>query len=461
MAHITASVDSSYRIALQANFELDTFVYGNDGASVKPPLPGQWYLSWQTEVPGQIKIECRWEPGMQIGAFGDEVALSMELFWIDDSGRLSLVKANRREPQRSPPPMPGFHFGFAAKGAEFAMSAVVTEEEFQRAASSSSGAFDHRGLRSTASSLSLSSRIRKLNRGRPYSPSIQQSWPRASLVRSLSSLLLSSLTNDVAPAALHLEPLPHDVRLAFTNGADLWTNSTLLTKSSPFFETLLSSGFSESVVRRSKRARQSTPPVIEAPEAEVKKDFEDSDDETDAFLAAHPPNRKTSFSSDTDELSYRQIDITQHPYSTYHSLLVYLQTGFVSFTPLTSSFPSSQARIDFLSSPRDTNPLLPLPSSPKWIYRLAHLLGLDDHQKLALDAVLSSLTSKAAAAEFFSPVALAYDELRAVVLGYMKEHWAEVKGSEGIKKVIEEIRQGASPAAATKPVELMEAGLSL
>ncbi|GAA5963227.1 hypothetical protein JCM10213_002078, partial [Rhodosporidiobolus nylandii] len=62
-------------------------------------------------------------------------------------------------------------------------------------------------------------------------------------------------------AGLHLEQLPHNVRLfcphAHKDGAELWVKGDILSRSSPYLKDLLSSGFAEAQPRRSKRARTS------------------------------------------------------------------------------------------------------------------------------------------------------------------------------------------------------------
>jgi hypothetical protein len=191
------------------------------------------------------------------------------------------------------------------------------------------------------------------------------------------------------------------------------------------------------------------------------RDFDDSDDETDAFLFSnHPP---TISPSNTDEVSFRQITISQTAYSTYHSLLVYLQTGFVHFVPLSSSFPDAESRTAFLTDAHDKHPDLPMPISPASLYRLAHLLSLDDLQKRCLDCLPSSLSVKNAGIELFSETSIAYDDWRKAVLEWVKKHWGEVKASEQWKEKMKEIKTGEFAVAAALPimVELMEAGLCM
>ncbi|BGP12362.1 hypothetical protein JCM10213v2_000278 [Rhodosporidiobolus nylandii] len=270
---------------------------------------------------------------------------------------------------------------------------------------------------------------------------------------------------DVGRHRLNLEQLPHNVRIFFPrahkDGAELWVKGEILSRSSPYLKDLLASDFAEAQPRRSKRARTSgASEAVPVPvPAQDEKDFDDSDDETDEFLFTKKPP-SASF-SEADDISFRQITITQSAYSTYHAVLVYLQTGFVHFAPLSSSFPLSNpahpTRRDYLASKHDEDPSLPLPVSPTSAYRLAHLLQLEDLQKRCLDALRSSLTVGAAAAELFSGTALAYDELRKVILEFVKEKWEKVKETEGWKAEKARIKAGEHPEAAGVLVEVIEA----
>lgn len=251
-----------------------------------------------------------------------------------------------------------------------------------------------------------------------------------------------------------IQPFPHNVRLFFPHvypgGVELWMKAEVLQRSSPWFKDLLDSDCAESVARRSKRARKSSTPEVARPFPA--KDFVDSDDETDEFLfLQHPPRLDSS--SILDDLSYRQITITQTAFSTYYALIVFLTTGFIHFAPLSSSFVSSttsdrSTRLAFLSTCHDVSRDLPLPVSPKSLYRLAHLLSLTDLQKRALDTFSSSLSVDNAAVELFSDTSVAYDELRAVILLFVKENWTKVKESTGWKELLAKIKAREMPEVA-------------
>jgi hypothetical protein len=272
-------------------------------------------------------------------------------------------------------------------------------------------------------------------------------------------LFLSSTSSDASSfAGLTSERLPHDVRIFFPHlsseeGVELWTWSALLSSSSDWFKDALASGFVESIHRRSKRARRSSPQPVVPPMRTGERDFDDSDDETDSVVfSKRPPKHHDS--DDADELSYRQITITQTAYSTYSALLAYLTTGFIHFIPLSSIFQNLPRRAKWLDKKLDTQPSLPSPISPKSMYRLAHMHGLVELQKRCLDFLPSSLSTQNAGIELFSDTSIAYDDWRKVIIVWVEEHWQEVKGSSAWKEISTKVKSGGM-AVGAMPV-LME-----
>ncbi|GAA5860295.1 hypothetical protein JCM8547_003455 [Rhodosporidiobolus lusitaniae] len=175
----------------------------------------------------------------------------------------------------------------------------------------------------------------------------------------------------------------------------------------------------------------------------LEKDFDDSDDEADELFFL-----KRDFKQDEqrETARYRQITVIQTAFTTYYALLIYLQSGFCHFSPLRSSASTQSAatRADFLSSAYDKDPSLSLPVSPKSLYRLAHLLDLDDLKVLSLAAAKRSLSPLNTAVNLFSNMSLVYDDLRKVVLDYAKENWEEVKASQGWNEKSREIKAGGA-----------------
>lgn len=164
------------------------------------------------------------------------------------------------------------------------------------------------------------------------------------------------------------------------------------------------------------------------------------DDETDTLLVASSSPPKLDASSDADDLSYRQIRITKTAYSTFLAVILFLQTGHIRFAPLSSSL--STPRNDYLNPLLEKSPALPLPVSPKSVYRLADLLDLKATESgvspylpnlnsLALAAFRSSLTVEGAAHELFDEASVLYKDLRRAVLDFVKEKATEVTATTG------------------------------
>ncbi|GAA5854968.1 hypothetical protein JCM8547_002326 [Rhodosporidiobolus lusitaniae] len=133
----------------------------------------------------------------------------------------------------------------------------------------------------------------------------------------------------------------------------------------------------------------------------------------------------------------RQIDVTQSARSTYHALLVHFQTGFIRFCPLSSTFLEPASRRNYLVSKYEENPSLPLPVSPKSVFRLAHLDLAD--LKTSPYAIRSSLSVSNAATELFDDISIEHDEMRQVVLEFVKDNWDDVRDSNGWKEKMKQI----------------------
>jgi hypothetical protein len=262
--------------------------------------------------------------------------------------------------------------------------------------------------------------------------------------------------------ALSQQQLPHDVRFFFPSkimgaeGAELWASSSLLSAASGYFKALLNSEFAESTPRRAKRSRAGgATPSVPMPDP-VEKDFNDSDDETDAFIAATAPLKLDS-SSDADDVSYKQIIVTQAAFSTYRAVLIYLSTGFIRFVPLSSSFgKSSISRHDYLQNKFDKYSSHPV--SPASAYRLAHLLGLSELEDKCLLAIRHHLTVDGAAEFFFySDTVALYEDVRKTAIAFIVANWAKVRRSQGWKETNARMVAEDKPGALALLSELMDA----
>ncbi|BGP40888.1 hypothetical protein JCM10449v2_004853 [Rhodotorula kratochvilovae] len=260
-------------------------------------------------------------------------------------------------------------------------------------------------------------------------------------------------------------PIPNDVRVFFPSigetGVELWTTSHLLSSSSPYLKDLLASDFSESVKIGSKGARASPKPA--PTEVRPPKDFEDSDDETDATLFEE--KLPTLHDLDGLDFTYRQITVTHTAYSTYRAVLRYLETGFIRFAPLSSSClptnPSSRKtrvqHIQDLADDEDKDDQLPPHVSPKSVYRLAHLLRLDDLQKTCLTQLKIALTHDSAAIELFDNASVLYDDWRKVIREHVVQNWDAVTASPSWKDMQARLARDEVPGATPILLELLTA----
>ncbi|GAA5935333.1 hypothetical protein JCM10213_004005 [Rhodosporidiobolus nylandii] len=214
---------------------------------------------------------------------------------------------------------------------------------------------------------------------------------------------------------------------------------------------------SENTAVPPRRARKSGAQPVDVPVQQ--KDFEDSDDETDAFLfSKKPPSLDDT--AEASDLAFREISITQTAYSTYRAFLVYLQTGFVHFAPLRSAVKPSNPSVvetgdDFLGKMMAENECLPLPVSPKSMYRLADLHRLAERDdrlgEICLPAFSDSLTIHGAASELFSDTSVAYEPIRKAALAFVVERFEEVSASESWKEMMGRIERDEVPGTAPVP----------
>ena len=263
-----------------------------------------------------------------------------------------------------------------------------------------------------------------------------------------------------------------DVRLLFKQADDLevelWTTADFLGRASGYYKALFASGAAETVTRRrSKRQRGPSPtpeqePLARATGLDPSVDWQDSDDETDACLVAHDWMSCTTTKQDTAEFDYQQIEVRETAYSTMCAVLLYLQTGHIKFAPIRSShaLPHEELvteRKAFLGASLHEYPTLPPPVSPKSVYRLAHLLERAELQKMALDSLASSLTISGAVHELFSPVSVAYDTVRKVIVNFVVDNWKEVKPTEAWQAVRAKVASGQMEGGAQVLFDLFAA----
>ncbi|BGP11645.1 hypothetical protein JCM10049v2_007555 [Rhodotorula toruloides] len=263
---------------------------------------------------------------------------------------------------------------------------------------------------------------------------------------------------------LDLSPTPYDVRFFFPNacdgGAELWSETGFLSGASYYFDCLLSSGFCETVTHSKKRprTRKSAPAATSQTPADADaKDFDDSDDETDELYFERRSSVLHEHEGDCP-LEYKQVTITKTAFSTYRAVLGFMRTGYIVFAPLTSackpSNPSaSRTRREHLLNLRRKTPTSAV--SPKSVFRLAHLIELDDLPDLCLADLRRQLTVEIAPVELVDDASICFDAWREVIIDFIFENWEAVEESQGWKDLQGKIRRDEVPGAAPIMLELM------
>lgn len=170
-------------------------------------------------------------------------------------------------------------------------------------------------------------------------------------------------------------------------------------------------------------------------------------------------------------------------YTTYRAMLYYLYTDSIVFAPLSSSFmgnnsgtaraasssvvslpstppegsgqvpgakrvaqqDSASTRSEWISDWMKNNPGRPAPCSAKAAYRVADRLDLGELKERAAQHIFKSLTVDNIALEVFSPFAAAFDEIRKVEIDFFLTHWQEIRASESMRDVWQQIRNGRHP----------------
>jgi hypothetical protein len=228
--------------------------------------------------------------------------------------------------------------------------------------------------------------------------------------------------------------VPNDVRLYFPScKRELWSSVAILSAASPYFKTLFSSGFTEAEMK------------VHAGSAEEEDvamddgiDEEDSDAETDRTLVKKLDVgvRSERSSAAHGSLPFHDVIIKDTSFTTYRSVLVWIYSRHIAFSPLASTFDSDRGvRLLKIEEMSKATSHLPLPASPKSVYRLAHYLELEALQELALASINSQITVKNVAEELFSRLGRTDAEVQKMELNFAIANWDKVKLSKGMKAV--------------------------
>ncbi|EIW80916.1 hypothetical protein CONPUDRAFT_55867 [Coniophora puteana RWD-64-598 SS2] len=178
-----------------------------------------------------------------------------------------------------------------------------------------------------------------------------------------------------------------------------------------------------------------------------------------------------------------RVVINDFAYSTYKAVLYYLYTDVIVFAPLSSSFISTPSKrnapfmlasqnpsdgqptlaeghkssqVDsFVAMPRtrkdwiqrwhQAHPHRPAPCSAKAVYRLADKLDLLELKERAYQHIQKALTVDNIPYEVFSPFSAAFGEIRKVQVSFFLERWGDIRSSDGMRNVWQQIRVGRHP----------------
>lgn len=235
-------------------------------------------------------------------------------------------------------------------------------------------------------------------------------------------------------------------------GRELWANSILLQAASPYLKSMLKAGLVESIsfvvtesVRRVGKRRR----PLDFDESDGERSGDDEETPETATTDNGPPK--------TCHHPVKTITIDQTSSQTYEAVLCWIATRHIDFAPLTSTFQGQldlqKARQSAVTSRSSRSPTLPPPSSPKSIYRLAHLLELPALSQLALANIKLQLKPTTVAREMCCDM-VAYEAFRKLVVEYAVEQWAKVKESAAMKEMKEKIAQGEMSHAVSTFLEL-------
>lgn len=84
----------------------------------------------------------------------------------------------------------------------------------------------------------------------------------------------------------------------------------------------------------------------------------------------------------------------------------------------------------------------PQPVSAKAVYRLADKLDFPELKLRAFQHICSQLTPANIPAEVFSRFSSTYEDVRKVQVAYFLRHWGEIKKSETMTQIWQQIRLG-------------------
>ena len=150
-----------------------------------------------------------------------------------------------------------------------------------------------------------------------------------------------------------------------------------------------------------------------------------------------------------------RVMVRDAAWSTWWNILYWLYTDVIYFAPLTSSFDHSARPMtgepktrrawikQWLDEKRyEPDELGPRPVSAKAVYRLADKLDLPALRLRAFQHICGQLTAQNIPAEVFSRFSTTFEDVRKVQIAFFLKHWAEIKKSETMMQIWQQIRVG-------------------
>ncbi|KAJ3526498.1 hypothetical protein NM688_g8254 [Phlebia brevispora] len=194
----------------------------------------------------------------------------------------------------------------------------------------------------------------------------------------------------------------------------VYVNSTVLEATAEYFVAQLDGGFATKQTPDLERATYDYDEDSDIEDEEVPADGEDEDpntnpDERSINQESHGCLRDMKFS----------IVVPDVAATTWQALMYYIYTGNITFAPLRSQ--GLQARKQAIVEYCTRNPDLPVPCSPKSMYRLADIVGLKDLKDLAYDDIRNKVSAQTVVEEVFSRFSSLYPVVRNMQLEYLYE----------------------------------------
>ncbi|KAK4700062.1 hypothetical protein P7C70_g6191, partial [Phenoliferia sp. Uapishka_3] len=156
-------------------------------------------------------------------------------------------------------------------------------------------------------------------------------------------------------------------------------------------------------------------------------------------ILAKPSGNSPASAKDTCTFAHYEVEIPQCPFVTYEAVLCWIYTGFIEWAPLSSSFSGDDDRAKALRKMKQKHPARPTPTSPKSVYRLAHLLDLPELQKLALQAIKKQLTVNNILDELMSETSGTFDDVTELLVGFAISNREELKTSSKFETMSERV----------------------